>query len=102
MTAPSSVRVEWEIPLTEPREFTYAPTGEKCAGVYVRWQAYGLSGNWRGVTSVTLFAADHKNAEIAFDVSSGNEVPDWVPRPPDGWDAAIVAGGAEYFSERAS
>lgn len=101
-TAPSRVCVEWEIPLTEPREFTYGPRGETCAGVYVRWQAYVGPGDRRGVTSVALFAADFKNTEIAWDVSDGDEVPDWVPHPPDGWDAAVVALRAEHFPERAS
>lgn len=100
MTAPSRVCVEWAIPLTEPREFTHKPTGEMCVGVYVKWEALVLPGDWHGVTSVMLFAADFKSAEIAFHVSPGDEVPDWVPRPPDGWDAAVVALRAEHFPER--
>lgn len=102
MTAPSVARVEWEIPLTEPRRFTYGLTGETCAGVYVKWVAFVSPGDWRGVTSVTLFAADSKNTNIAWDVSDGDKVPDWVPRPPDGWDAAVVELRAEHFPERAS
>lgn len=97
MTAPSRVCVEWAIPLTEPREFTHKPTGETCVGVRVRWQAFVSPGDWRGVTPVMLFAADSKNTHIAWDVSAGDEVPDWVPRPPDGWDAAVVALRAEHF-----
>lgn len=97
MTAPLSVSVEWKIPLTEPREFTYGPTGETRVGICVRWWAFVVPGGWRGVTSVTMFSADSYNTEIAYDVSDGYEVPDWVPRPPDGWDATIVALRAEHF-----
>ena len=42
---------------------------------------------------VTLFAGSHDNVEVATWDGGGNVpvLPDWCPRPPDGWDAHVRA-----------
>lgn len=82
-----AVRAEVLIALPEPRE---VPTfrGDSIAATHVMWERRvrrDSEGDDHDLVSTTLFADDFCNVTLYGDI------PSWVPRPPDGWDAGVVA-----------
>ena len=92
-TIPIRVAAEVVLPLSEPREATYTE-GRTFMADRVEWSHRLLVGDEYGDQfSVTLFGPDSWNDTVAW---SADYVPSWVPRPPDGWDAAVLAIAAEF------
>lgn len=62
------------------------------------WTASHYDWHARGAFSLYCVLRDSYDQSGAAVAYSGEDIPDWVPTPPPGWDAAVVAASGRMAS----
>lgn len=85
---PLRIDAEYVFRLTEPTKVSDRILDRSIVATRIHWRHTADLGSGYNHFDVTAFTDEHGNVTIT---SIEDNVPSWVPRPPAGWNAAVVA-----------